>query len=170
MSLLTLDDLLKKQVQDIFSAEQQIEEALPKMISAAHSDQLRKAFQMHLDQTHDQADRISRVMDKLGLSGGFEKCKGMAGLIEEGEEILSEQADPAVRDAALISAAQRVEHYEIAAYGSACTFAESLHMGDVKDLLGQNLEQEKKTDKKLTSLATGGVFSSGINKEARKGR
>lgn len=166
MSLMTLTDLLKEQVLDIYSAEKQVEQALPNMISAASSDRLREALQEHLQQTHEQVDRLRQVIGKLGVTAEEKFCKGMAGLIEEGSDIAHQQADDDVRDAALIAAAQRVEHYEIASYGTACAYADQVGLDDIHDLLGKTLKEEKNTDDKLTKLATGGLFSSGINKRA----
>jgi ferritin-like metal-binding protein YciE len=164
MSLMTMNNLLEDQILDLYSAEQQIEEALPEMIEAAGARELREAFQLHLEQTRGQSARLREIMNEMGLSLGDKVCRGMMGLLAEGSEILDEQADPDVRDAALIAAAQRVEHYEIA--GCACTYAKYLGMNKVCDMLGMSLEEEKETDSKLTKLAAGGLFSPGINRKA----
>src|SRR4051812_48694925 len=118
MELQTLNDLFVDQVQDLYSAEQQLVQALPKMAAAASNDELREAFQNHLTETQDHVRRISDIFGELGVSPSGEKCEGMEGLIREGEQVLTAQGDPTVRDAALIAAAQRVEHYEIAGYGT----------------------------------------------------
>ena len=149
----SLDDLLVHELQDIYHAEGQIVKALPKMIKAANHPELRAAFQEHLDQTERQIERLDQAFKLLGLPAKGKKCDGMAGLIEEGKKMMEEDAEPAVMDAALIAAAQKVEHYEIASYGCVCTYAEMLGYEQVHDLLGQNLEEEEITDEKLTVLA-----------------
>src|SRR6266550_87926 len=117
MQLGSINDVYTHELQDLHSAETQLVEALPKMAQAASSNELRQAFEQHLDETRDHVDRLNQILAQAGSSAGGEKCKGMAGLIAEGEEVIETQGDPTVKDAALISAAQRVEHYEIAAYG-----------------------------------------------------
>jgi ferritin-like metal-binding protein YciE len=166
MQLNTLNDLFQEQLQDLYSAETQLVEALPKLASASSNEELRDAFEHHLAQTRQHVDRLTRIFGKLGATPGGEKCKGMEGLIKEGEEILSLQGDPTVIDAALIAAAQRVEHYEIAGYGTLKTLADELDLGDVKDLVDDTLDEEGKADKLLTKIATCGLFGSGINQEA----
>ena len=137
---------------------------LPKMIKAASHPELQSAFEEHLEQTEGQVERLDQVFKLLGVPAKGRKCEGMAGLIEEGKKVMEEDADPAVRDAALIASAQKVEHYEIASYGCVCTYAEMLGYDQVHDLLGQNLEEEETTDEKLTELA-----ESVINIEAEEG-
>jgi ferritin-like metal-binding protein YciE len=166
MELQTLNDLFVDQVQDLYSAEQQLVQALPKMAAAASNDELREAFQNHLTETQDHVRRISDIFGELGVSPSGEKCEGMEGLIREGEQALTAQGDPTVRDAALIAAAQRVEHYEIAGYGTARTLADELDYDDAKDLLDQTLDEESNADKLLTKIATGGMFKAGINQQA----
>jgi ferritin-like metal-binding protein YciE len=166
MELQTLNDLFVDQVQDLYSAEQQLVQALPKMTAAASNDELREAFQNHLTETQDHVRRISDIFGELGVSPSGEKCEGMEGLIREGEQALTAQGDPTVRDAALIAAAQRVEHYEIAGYGTARTLADELDYDDAKDLLDQTLDEESNADKLLTKIATGGMFKAGINQQA----
>jgi ferritin-like metal-binding protein YciE len=161
--LKTLDDLLVHELQDIYHAEGQITKALPKMIKAASHPELQNAFEEHLEQTEGQIERLEQVFKLLGMPAKGKKCDGMAGLIEEGNKIMSEDADPSVMDAALIAAAQKVEHYEIASYGCVCTYAELLGYEQVHDLLGQNLEEEETTDERLTALA-----ESVINLEAEE--
>jgi ferritin-like metal-binding protein YciE len=151
--LKSLDDLLVHELQDIYNAEGQILKALPKMIKAANHPELRAAFEEHLGQTEDQVERLEQVFKLLGMPAKGKKCDGMAGVIEEGRKMMEENAEPAVMDAALIGAAQKVEHYEIASYGCVCTYAEMLGYEQVHDLLGQNLEEEETTDEKLSVLA-----------------
>jgi len=167
MQLQSLHDLFVEQLQDLYSAETQLVEALPKMASAASHEELRDAFEQHLKETREHVARLERIFDGIGTAPGGEKCHGMAGLIKEGEEVLSMQGDPTVIDAALIAAAQRVEHYEIAGYGTAKTLAGELDLGDAKDLLDDTLDEEGKADKLLTGIATGGMFKSGLNQQAK---
>jgi len=161
--LKSLDDLLVHELQDLYNAEGQIVRALPKMIKAANPPELRAAFEEHLEQTEGQIERLEQAFKLLGMPAKGKKCDGMAGLLEEGKKMMEEDAEPAVMDAALISAAQKVEHYEIASYGCVCTYAEMLGYEQVHDLLGQNLEEEETTDEKLTMLA-----ESVINVEAEE--
>jgi ferritin-like metal-binding protein YciE len=161
--LTSLDDLLVHELQDIYHAEGQILKALPKMAKAATSDELKQAFEEHRLQTQGQVDRLEQVFKLLGLPAKGKKCEGMAGLLEEGRKTMEQDAEPAVRDAALIAAAQKVEHYEIAAYGCVCTYAEMLGYDQVHELLGQNLDEEETTDQRLTALA-----ESVINPEAEE--
>ncbi|MBA3445137.1 MAG: ferritin-like domain-containing protein [Gemmatimonadales bacterium] len=162
--LKTLDDLLVHELQDIYHAEGQIVKALPKMIKAANHPELQAAFEEHLDQTEGHVERLEQVFKLLGTPSTGKKCDGMAGLIEEGKKMMEEDAEPAVMDAALIAAAQKIEHYEIASYGCVCTYAEMLGYDQVHDFLGQNLEEEEATDEKLTALA-----ETVINLEAEEG-
>jgi ferritin-like metal-binding protein YciE len=166
MQLASIKDVYSHELQDLHSAETQLVEALPKMAGAASSDELRQAFEQHLEETRGHVERLDEILAQAGLSAGNEKCKGMAGLISEGEQIISAQGDWAAKDAALISAAQRVEHYEIAAYGTARTFADQLGMEEARDLLDQTLDEESQADKLLTKLATGGMLKAGINQKA----
>ena len=167
MNLSSLQDVFKEQVEDLYSAETQLVEALPKMASAANNDQLKQAFEQHLEETRGHVQRLQQVFGDAGISSPSEYCKGMEGLIKEGEEIVTAEGDPNAKDAALIAAAQRVEHYEIAAYGTARTLADELGFDDAKDLLDQTLDEESDADKLLTKIATGGVFASGVNEQAR---
>jgi ferritin-like metal-binding protein YciE len=166
MQLETLNDLFVDQLRDLYSAEQQLVQALPKMASAASHDELREAFDHHLSETQDHVRRISEIFGEIGASPAGETCEGMKGLIREGEEVLAAQGDRTVRDAALIAAAQRIEHYEIAGYGTARTLADELDYDDAKDLLDQSLDEESNADKLLTKIATGGMFKAGINQRA----
>ncbi len=153
MPLRTLQDLYVDELKDLYSAEQQIIKALPKMAKAASNPELKNAFNRHLDQTMEQVRRLDQIFGELGKNPRGRKCIGMAGLIEEGQEVLREKADPAVKDAGLISAAQRVEHYEMAGYGTVRTFAQMLGYDDAAEALQQTLDEEGDTDHKLTQLA-----------------
>jgi ferritin-like metal-binding protein YciE len=153
--LSSLDDLLVHELQDIYNAESQILKALPKMTKAATYPELKEAFEKHRQQTEGQVRRLEQVFKLLGVPAKGRKCDGMAGLLEEGKKMMDEDAEPAVMDAGLIAAAQKVEHYEIASYGCVCTYAEMLGYDQVHDLLGQNLDEEETTDQKLTALAEG---------------
>ena len=166
MQLGSIRDVFMHELQDLHSAETQLVAALPKMAQAASSDELRTAFEHHLEETRDHVRRLDEIFSQTGISRGAEKCKGMAGLIAEGEEIVSANGDPTAKDAALISAAQRVEHYEIAAYGTARALADELDLDDAKDLLDQTLDEESHADKLLTKIATGGMFKAGVNQGA----
>src|SRR5687768_6057045 len=160
----SLDDLLVHELQDIYHGEGQILRALPKMIKAASHPELQAAFEEHLEQTEGQVERLDQAFKLLGVPAKGKRCEGMAGLIEEGKKMMEEDAEPSVMDAALIAAAQKVEHYEIASYGCVCTYAEMLGYDQAHDLLGQNLEEEEATDERLTALA-----ESVINVEAEEG-
>ncbi len=153
MKLNSLSDLLHHELKDLYSAENQLVKALPKMAKAASNEELKAGFEEHLEQTKGHVDRLEEIAEILKIKLTGHKCKAMEGLIEEGGELISEDADESVRDAGLIGAAQRVEHYEIAAYGTARTLAQHLGHEDVADLLEQTLEEEKETDEKLTDLA-----------------
>jgi ferritin-like metal-binding protein YciE len=166
MQLGSINDVFTHELQDLHSAETQLVEALPKMAQASSTDELRQAFEHHLEETRNHVGRLDEIMAQVGLSAGTEKCKGMEGLIKEGDEIVEAQGDPTAKDAALIAAAQRVEHYEIAAYGTARALAEELDMGDAKDLLEQTLDEEGEADKLLTRIATGGLMKAGVNQRA----
>ncbi len=156
MRIRNLDDVLTDELKDIYSAEQQIIKALPKMAKAADGE-LRNAFEDHLVQTRIHSDRIQAICDQLNINPKGKKCVGMAGIVKEGEEILAAQANEDSLKAALIGAAQRVEHYEIAAYGTARTHARQLGYISTVNLLEQTLEEEKQTDQKLTTLAENNV-------------
>jgi ferritin-like metal-binding protein YciE len=168
MQLATLNDLFVEQLADLHSAETQLIDALPKMAAAASHDELKQAFQHHLEETRDHVRRLDDIIAGLGRAVPTEICEGMRGLIREGEEIVTASGDPDVRDAGLIAAAQRVEHYEIAGYGTARTLAEQLDLGDAKELLDQTLDEEAQADKLLTKIATGGFFKAGINRQAAR--
>ena len=167
MQLTSLQDVFVEQLEDLYSAEKQLIQALPKMASAASHDELRQAFEHHLGETQDHVRRLDEIFGQLGQRAGTETCEGMQGLIREGEKIVQATGDRAAKDAALIAGAQRVEHYEIAAYGTARTLADMLDFDDAKDLLDQTLDEEANADKLLTKIATGGWLRTGINEEAR---
>lgn len=153
MSVATLEKLLVHELKDLYSAEKQILQALPNMADAASSPELKQAFQTHEKQTREQVRRIEKIFDSLEGSPAGKKCKGMEGLIEEGKEILEEDMPEMLRDAALIGAAQKVEHYEMAAYGTAREMAERLGLSEAAQLLQQTLDEEGEADKLLTSIA-----------------
>jgi ferritin-like metal-binding protein YciE len=153
MKLASLQDLLVEQLQDLHDAENQILKALPKMAKAASAPELRQAFEEHLEQSRIHVERLDRVFKEIGAKSKGKPCKAMQGLIAEGEEMIKEKAEPEVRDAGLIAAAQRVEHYEIAGYGCVRTYAAQLGQKQAAQLLQQTLDEEGTTDKKLTQLA-----------------
>ena len=153
MKLGSLKDLYVHELKDLHSAEKQITKALPKMAQAASSDELATAFREHLDQTHEHIWRLEKILGRHGESVRGPKCKGMEGLLKEGTEMIETDAEDEVRDAGLISTAQRVEHYEIAAYGCAQTYAELIGDGEGASLLKATLTEEKAIDEKLTDLA-----------------
>jgi len=153
MTMDNLDNLLLLQLQDLMSAEEQLIEALPKMADAAHAPDLRSAFQTHLAETRGHKQRLERAFRLLGHEPVSETCEAMKGLIAEGDELMGLDGDPEVKDAALIAAAQRVEHYEMAGYGCARTFAQRLGKNDVANLLQETLDEEGNADKILTHIA-----------------
>jgi ferritin-like metal-binding protein YciE len=136
------------------------------MAQAANHDELRKAIEHHLEETRGHVKRVEEALGELGISNPSEVCKGMQGLIAEGEEILSKDGDASAKDAALIGAAQRVEHYEIAAYGTARQLADDCGFDSIRDLMDQTLDEESNADKLLTKIATGGMFKAGVNQQA----
>jgi ferritin-like metal-binding protein YciE len=148
-----LKHLYVQELKDLYNAENQLIKALPKMARASTSEELRTAFEKHLEQTKEHAARLERIFKALGENPKGKHCKGMEGLIEEGSEMIQEVSEPEELDAGLISAAQRVEHYEMAGYGCVTTYAQLLGENDAMSLLRQTLEEEKTTDKKLTELA-----------------
>src|ERR1700682_2095864 len=148
-----LKELYVDELKDIYNAENQLVKALPKMAKAASSEELRTGFEEHLEQTRGHVQRLEQIFKGLGEKPSGKKCKGMEGLVAEGQEMMGEDFEDDVMDAALISAAQRVEHYEIAAYGTVRTHAELLGEDTAAQLLEQTLEEEKETDQKLTDMA-----------------
>jgi ferritin-like metal-binding protein YciE len=166
MKMNRLDDLYLDQLKDLYSAEKQLVQALPKMAKAANSEELKMGFQEHLEQTKTQVNRLEQIFQSLGSSPGRKKCAAMEGLVQEGQEAIELEGDATIRDAALIAAAQRIEHYEIAAYGTVRTIANHLGHKDQSELLQTTLDEEGATDKKLTTMAEGGMFATGINEKA----
>jgi len=164
MELSNLQDLLVENLKDLYSAETQILKALPKVAKKVDNDQLRQALTMHVKETEQQVKRLEQVLSKMGEKPGGKKCHGMEGLIEEAKEMMEEDAEPDVLDAGLIVDCQKVEHYEIAGYGSAVTFAKLLGDNESARILAQTLDEEKAADKKLTAIA-----ESTINLEAATG-
>jgi ferritin-like metal-binding protein YciE len=163
-----LKDLLIDELHDLLSSEEQIVEALPEMVLASKSPELKKAFQSHLKETKGQIQRLKKVFKILKIEKKEKFCKATKGLIEECKEVLKEfKTKCSIRDAALISKAQRIEHYEISAYGTVRTFAKEIDLGEVAALLQATLDEEAHADKKLTKIAEGGLFKSGINQQAK---
>ncbi|HLH19830.1 MAG TPA: ferritin-like domain-containing protein [Bryobacteraceae bacterium] len=165
MKINSLHDLYISELRDLYDCENRIVKALPKMAEAANSQELRNAFELHLDQSREHISRLEQIFQQLDESPKGMKCKGIEGIIDEGEDLMDEDSPAAVCDAGLISSAQKVEHYEIAGYGTARTFAMRLGFRDQAELLNRTLQEEGETDKKLTSLA-----ESYINEEARTAR
>jgi ferritin-like metal-binding protein YciE len=157
----TMEELFMEELRDLYDAETQLTKALPKMAKAANSEELRMAFEEHLEQTQNQVERLRRIFELSSEKPTGKKCAAMVGLIKEGDEMASDTEETAVRDAALIAAAQKVEHYEISGYGSARTHAELLGNDEAARLLEETLREERETDEKLTELA-----QSMINEEA----
>jgi ferritin-like metal-binding protein YciE len=153
MTLNSLDDLLLVQLQDLYDAEQRLTKALPKMAGAAKHKELKAAFQKHLRETEQHVTRLEKVFSILGQTAQRETCEAMKGLIAEGDEAVNAGGDPNVRDAALIAAAQRVEHYEIAGYGTVRTLADQLGHKEIARILQETLDEEGACDKKLTEIA-----------------
>jgi ferritin-like metal-binding protein YciE len=153
MKMTTLDELLEDELKDIYSAETQLLKALPKMAKGAESSDLRAAFEQHLEQTRVHVQRIEEICNDLNIKPKGKKCAGMEGLVREGEEVLQSDAASEPKQAALIGAAQRMEHYEIAAYGTARAHARQLGYLKAVELLSQTLDEEKDIDQKLTQLA-----------------
>jgi len=149
----TLKTLYVDELRDLLDAEEQLIKAIPKMAEASASDALRSGFEQHLEQTKNHAARIEQILEALGEAPKGKKCKGMQGIVAEGKEMLDEDFEGALMDSAIISAAQRVEHYEIAAYGCVREYAKLLGESEAVSLLEQTLEEEKETDQKLTELA-----------------
>lgn len=157
MELKNLENLFVQELKDLYSAENQLLEALPKMADAASTDELKKGFENHRKQTQEHVSRLEQIFEDLNAKPGGEKCEAMEGLIEEGEEFVTANGEKSVKDAALIAAAQRVEHYEIAAYGTVRTYAQHLGNDKARDLLQKTLDEESKTDEELTHLAEKGA-------------
>ena len=153
----SLEELYEEQLQDLYDAEQRLTKVLPKMAEAAHSPQLKQAFEGHLTETKNQVTRLERCFELFGKSAKAKTCEAMKGILTEGDEILNAKGDPDVLDAALIASAQRVEHYEIAGYGTLRQFAKRVGQNEAAELLQQTLDEEGGADKKLTEIADGFV-------------
>lgn len=158
-----LQDLYVEELRDLYSAETQIVDALPKMVDAATRPELKQAFELHLQQTKEQVQRLEQIFQKLGKDPAGKTCVGMKGILQEGSEIIKQNADEAVRDAGLITAAQRVEHYEMAGYGAVRNWANLLGRSDESDILQTTLDEEGDTNKKLTQLAESVVNRAAVN-------
>jgi ferritin-like metal-binding protein YciE len=150
----TLEDLFVQELRDMYDGEKQITKALPKMAKAAENEELANAFQEHLEQTKGHVERLEQIFSQLDMRARGKHCAGIAGIIEEGGEVMDEVEEPAINPA-LVAAAQRVEHYEMAAYGTLITFARQLGHEDAAELLEETLNEEKEADRKLTELAEG---------------
>jgi len=157
MTLNTLDDLFAVQIEDLYDAEQRLTKALPKMAEAATNARLKSAFQEHLRETEQHVTRLEKVFKILGITARRETCEAMKGLIAEGEEVINADGNPDVKDAALIAAAQRVEHYEIAGYGTVRTYAKQLGQEEIARILQQTLDEESACNEKLTKIAESSV-------------
>jgi ferritin-like metal-binding protein YciE len=166
MKLSSLDDLFLEELRDLYDAEKQIVKALPKMVEAASSEDLAAAFEEHLTVTQAQVKRLEQIFTELDEKPGGKKCAAMKGLLEEGKELIEEGEPSAVLDAGLISAAQKVEHYEMAGYGTARTFARLLGHDEAAELLQETLDEEKETDRKLTELAENIVNAEAVTEPA----
>jgi ferritin-like metal-binding protein YciE len=153
MKMDNLEKLWVEELKDLYDAEKQLTEALPKMVDAAATPELRQAFEHHLQQTEEHVQRMEEVLEELDIADHGKKCKGMQGLIKEGEEMMKDATDSLTRDAALIAAAQRVEHYEIAGYGTVVSYAHQLNRPEIAEKLQMTLDEEKEADKKLTEIA-----------------
>ena len=148
-----LKDLLEYELKDLYSAETQITEALPKMVKAAHSSDLKAALESHLEETKNQIVRLEKVASEIGCDLKGEECKAMKGLVKEGEEMIKQKADTPVSDAGLIAAAQRIEHYEMAGYGTVVRYLQMLKFENAARTLSETLDEEKGADQKLTKIA-----------------
>ncbi len=166
LQLSTLTEALCSELADLYDAEQQLVSKLPRVAQAADNASLRSAVEEHLEETRNQVARLEQVFQMMGRKAVRDECEAMRGLLEEAEEVIAASGDRQVKDAVLIGALQRVEHYEIAGYGTARAFAEQLDLDDVADLLQESLDEESSADRKLTALAEGGLFSSGVNTRA----
>ena len=162
MSLESMQDLFLNELKDSYNSEKQIVRALPRLAKAAASPELAQALRKHLKETENQVQRLERIFKSLGQTPRGKKCKGMEGIIEEGKEVLEEEGAPEVIDAALIAAAQRVEHYEMAAYGCLRTYAQLLGYDEADRLLGETLAEEEAADRTLTALGEGGINQAAV--------
>lgn len=166
-----LKELFIDELADMYSAENQILQALPKLIKLASLPDLKDALTAHLEETENQVTRLEEIFSLLDLPITEKKCEGMEGILKEGEEIVENKSKSPLLDAAIISAAQKVEHYEMASYGTLRSFAKHLDLdSEIADLLQENLDEEGAADKKLTKIANGSLFSEGVNEEAANAR
>lgn len=159
-------DLFLEELRDVYNAEEQILKALPSVIKASDSDELKEAFQTHFKETEHQVKRLNKIFENLGESHGRQTCEAMKGLIEECTEVIEEFPKSALRDAAIIAKAQRIEHYEISAYGSLRAFAKELDLSEASHLLKETQEEEANADKTLSKIAEGSLLASGVNHKA----
>jgi ferritin-like metal-binding protein YciE len=166
MKLNTLTEALYSELADLYDAEQQLVSQLPKIVQAVQNSAVRKAVEEHLKETRTQVARLERIFEMVGRRPEPDECQAMQGLLEEAEEVIAASGDRQVKDAVLIGALQRVEHYAIAGYGTARAFAQRLDLDDVADLLQESLDEESSADSKLTKLAEGGLFTTGVNTQA----
>lgn len=162
----SIKNLFISELKDMLSGEEQIVEALPEMIEAAECQELREAFESHLNETREQVKRLKKILKTVGAKGGAEPCEAMEGLIKECQEAIEAYEPSALRDAALISKAQRIEHYEISVYGTLRTFAKELGHDEIQNLLQDSLDEEANADKALTKIAEGGMLTAGVNYKA----
>ena len=168
MALNTLKDLFVNRLHDIFDAEKQVAQIMPSMAQTAGSIDLKRVFESESESANDQISRLDQIFENLGIAHDSITSEGMRGIVQEGRALMEEAGDPAVKDAALISIAQEMKHYEMAAYGSVRTWAREMDYPDIANTLQNALDEEGDTDKKLSKLAEGGLFAKGINKMAPK--
>lgn len=161
----SLHELLIEELRDVYSAEQQLLKALPRMAKAARSERLKEVFERHLEETEQQVERLERAFEALGETAKAKKCKAMEGLIEEGKEMMEQHKDSAMADAALIAAAQKIEHYEIATYGTICTWCDLMGHDEASDLLKETLDEEKTADETLTEVAESEINAEAVSEE-----
>ena len=166
MTMKSPNEVFEHLLQDMYYAEKKLVKALPKMAEASSNEDLKKAFEEHLEETKGHVDRIKKVLEMLGLEVSTEKCPAMDGLVKEGEELMKDIEKGTLRDVALIAAAQKVEHYEIASYGTLCELARTTGNDDAHDILGETLEEEKAADSKLSKLAEQGINEEGMSQAA----
>ena len=161
-----LQELLIEELRDLYHAEGQLLKALPKMAKAAQSERLKEAFERHLEETETHVERLEQAFESLGEPVKGKKCQAMEGLLEEGKQIIEEHSESPMLDAALICAAQKVEHYEIASYGTICTWADLLGLDEVSELLKETLDEEKTTDETLTEIAESEINTQAVHQES----
>ncbi len=166
----TMEGLLVHELKDLYSAEKQLMKIMPKVVKKTSSPELKDMFERHMRETEGQLERLDEVFEILGERAKAMKCKGMDGILQEATEIIKQKGTPETLDAAIILAAQKIEHYEIASYGSAATWAEMMGRKDIKKLLGETLDEEEKTDKMLTELAKAGVNPKSVQKSRSRSR